>query len=111
MRARSDVAGRPAASAPEGSLPGTQADRRAYLDGGLSELTCDSCGVTVRVKKSSVQQTSVQWNAAAVRGCTEFTERAAHGRPSPLVATCVTLRTSIERAAHDGRLPTGTDSP
>lgn len=84
----------------------TAADRRTYLDGGLTPLTCDSCGVTVRVKKTSAPQTSVQWTAAAVRGCAEFADRAAHGNPTALVATCAKLRDSIDRAGRDGRLAT-----
>lgn len=82
----------------------TQVDRRAYLEGGLTDLTCDSCGVQVKVKKSSAEQTSVQWSAAAVRRCVEFADRAGRGQPTALVASCGKLRDSIERATRDGRL-------
>lgn len=81
--------------------PQPEADRQAYLDGGLTDLSCQSCGVQVRVKKTSVQQTSVQWSAAAVGGCTEFAGR---GGPGALVPTCRRLRESIDRAVRDGRL-------
>ncbi|HEX8627618.1 MAG TPA: hypothetical protein VF755_05555 [Catenuloplanes sp.] len=94
--------GAPVRSAP----PQTEADRQAYLEGGLIGLACENCGVRVRVKKSSAQQTSVQWSPAGVRGCAEFAERTRLGEPSALVATCARLRDSIERAARDGRLPT-----
>jgi hypothetical protein len=86
----------------------TLADRRAYLEADLEDLACDDCGVQVRVKKSSPQHTSVQWNTQAVRGCAEFAEWAADGRPTALVATCAKLRDTIERAAREGRLEIST---
>ena len=91
--------------------PETHADRRGYLEGGLRELACDSCGVTVRAKKSSAQQTSIQWSAAAVRGCTEFADRTARGEPTALIATCTRLRDSIGQAVRDGRLDARQEPP
>ena len=82
----------------------TGADRRAHLEGGLVAVTCGHCGAGVRVKKSSPQQTSVQWNRRAVRECAEFAEKVAAGGSTALIATCAKLRDSIERAASDGRL-------
>lgn len=72
------------------------AERRQYLEGGLTELTCDSCAALVRVRKSSPQQTSVQWTTAAARRC-----------PTPLgalVPTCPGLRASIDQAIVSGHL-------
>jgi hypothetical protein len=82
-------------------------DRREYLLGGLRELACERCGVCVLVKKNSVQHTSVQWSPAAVRGCAEFAATVADGRPTARVATCASLRDSIDRAALEGRLEVG----
>jgi hypothetical protein len=82
----------------------TVADVHEYLDGGLADLRCDRCGVTVRVKKHSPRHTSVQWSTDAVRGCAEFAARVAAGERTALIATCASLRTSIDRAAHEGRL-------
>lgn len=82
----------------------TLAERRAYLDGGLAEVDCARCGARVRAKKASLQQTSVQWNAAAQRACPELRARAAAGQPTALLPGCPNLRDSIERAARDGRL-------
>jgi hypothetical protein len=84
--------------------PDTVADERAYLNGGLRELACDGCGALVRVKKSSLQQTSVQWTTRAVRQCAEFTARVALGETTALVESCATLRDSIDRAVREGRL-------
>jgi hypothetical protein len=86
--------------------PETVADQRRYLEDGLRELTCEGCGALVRVKKSSPQQTSVQWTTRAVRECAEFTTRIALGETTALVQTCTTLRDTIERAVHEGRLET-----
>ncbi|MCW6007655.1 hypothetical protein K1W54_24345 [Micromonospora sp. CPCC 205371] len=74
-----------------------------YLEGGLVPLACEHCGARVRVKKASAMQTSVQWTRAAVSECAEFTG----GRPNALVATCVKLRDSIERAVRCGELRAG----
>jgi DNA-directed RNA polymerase subunit RPC12/RpoP len=82
-------------------------DRRGYLLGGLRELACDRCGVRVLVKKNSPQHTSVQWTSEAVRGCAEFATAAAGGRATALVATCASLRASIDRAAAEGHLEVG----
>jgi DNA-directed RNA polymerase subunit RPC12/RpoP len=82
----------------------TMTDLHEYLDGGLADLRCERCGVTVLVKKNSPRHTSVQWSTEAVRGCAEFAARAAAGERTALIATCGSLRASIERAAREGRL-------
>ena len=82
----------------------TLAERRAYLEGGLRELGCDRCPARVRVKKLSLQQTSVQWTRLAAHDCVELAAAAILGRPPALVPTCPDLCESIERAVRDGRL-------
>jgi hypothetical protein len=84
--------------------PTTLADRRRYLEDGLVDLACDHCGGTVRVKKNSVEQTTVQWTVAAANGCAEFVMRRNAGQLSALVATCGRLRATIDRAVAEGRL-------
>jgi hypothetical protein len=79
----------------------TLADRRAYLEDDLTELACDRCAAQVRVRKTSLAHTSVQWSARATSQCAEF---AARREPSALVSTCTALRDSIERAVREGRL-------
>jgi len=58
----------------------------------------------VDVVKFSPQHTSVQWSAAALGRCSEFSERAAEGTRSALVDGCASLRDSIDAAVASGRL-------
>ena len=64
-------------------------------------VRCARCGAAVLVAKFSPQHTSVQWTAAAVRSCWEFS---AASRPSALVEGCGSLRDSIDGAVAAGRL-------
>jgi len=59
----------------------------------------------VLAAKFSVQHTSVQWDAAAVRQCAEFALRTAVGEQTPVIERCTAMRRSIEAAALDVRLP------
>ena len=68
-------------------------------------VECGACGAVVLAAKFSVQHTSVQWDAAAVRQCTEFARRAAVGEQTALIERCNAMRASIEAAAVEGRLP------
>lgn len=68
-------------------------------------VTCADCGAVVLAAKFSIQHTSVQWDAAAVRRCAEFGPRVAAGQRTPLIERCEAMRESIEAAAVDGRLP------
>ena len=54
---------------------------------------------SVLVKKNSLAQTSIQWDAASVAACLEFV-----GTNSALVAGCGTLRRSIEDAVRSGTI-------
>jgi hypothetical protein len=69
------------------------------------EVACERCGAVVQAAKFSFQHTSVQWDAAAVRQCAEFTARAAAGEQTALMERCASMRDSIAAAALDGRLP------
>ena len=69
------------------------------------EVACAECGAAVLAAKFSVQHTSVQWDAAAVRQCAEFALRTAVGEQTPLIERCTAMRASIEAAALNGRLP------
>ncbi len=70
----------------------------------LQEVTCDRCGAVVQVTKFSPQHTSVQWSPQSVAVCAEFAGRVSAGEQRALIATCASLRMSIGRAVHDGRL-------
>ena len=67
-------------------------------------VECARCGGCVEVVKFSPRHTSVQWTAAAARGCAEFRARAADGTRSALVEGCASLRDSIDAAMAAGRL-------
>jgi hypothetical protein len=69
------------------------------------KVTCAECGAVVLAAKFSIQHTSVQWDAVAVRQCAEFARRVAVGEQTPLIERCTAMRASIEAAALDGRLP------
>lgn len=76
------------------------------LDVPLVRVGCGRCGATVRVRKSTWAQTSVQWDAAALDACIQRRQALAladHGRGAFLV--CSELRDSIEDAARRGELP------
>ena len=68
-------------------------------------LSCERCGTTVLVRKSSLAQTSVQWPDGA-EGCAEFADvLAADGPPrTAVIPTCTRLRATIEEAVREGQL-------
>ena len=73
-------------------------------DRPMREVSCRRCATTVLVRKSTVQQTSIQWLSDAGETCTELAERRAAGVHTALVAGCVALRESIDDAVREGRL-------
>ena len=83
-----------------GRGPGPRDERRA----AFCPVECGRCGAAVLAAKFSPQHTSVQWTAAAVAACTEFSAAAVLGRPSALVEGCGSLRDSIDAAVASGRL-------
>jgi hypothetical protein len=76
-------------------------DERAW---NYATVECGMCGAVVRVAKFSLQHTSVQWTAEAVLTCAEFSASVAAGGSSALIATCASLRASIDAAVADGRV-------
>ena len=80
------------------------AEARAYLEDGLRSVSCHACDAQVTVRKYSLQHTSVQWTSEAVRSCAEFAARTASGEQTALIATCLSLRDSIDAAVAEGRL-------
>ncbi|BBX12835.1 hypothetical protein MNVM_19160 [Mycobacterium novum] len=73
-------------------------------DAPMTPVTCRSCGARVLARKSSWEQTSVQWNGAAVDLCKERQTAGAGLRPG-MFLVCTKLRASIEAAAGAGSLP------
>ncbi|WP_329240373.1 ferredoxin [Actinoallomurus sp. NBC_01490] len=79
-------------------------DRLADLP--MTPVECLRCHATVQVRKSSWQQTSIQWDEAGARACLE--RRPALARGDLCAAdflTCAGLRESIDRAVVSGRMP------
>ncbi len=83
------------------SDPALCADERAWQ---YSEVACGRCGAVVEVAKFSLQHTSVQWTAESVLMCEEFSTCVANGGSSALMASCASLRNSIDAAVADGRV-------
>jgi hypothetical protein len=70
-------------------------------------VTCRRCGAEVWARKSSWQQTSVQWDATAAALCPQRRDAqalAAHGGRGVFLA-CSELSESILAAAREGGLP------
>ena len=86
------------------TLPGGKA-RPDERQSRYRPVECAECGAVVLAAKFSVQHTSVQWDAAAVRQCAEFARQAAAGAQTPLIERCDAMRASVETAALEGRLP------
>lgn len=78
-----------------------RADERPWR---YADVECGRCGAVVEVAKFSLQHTSVQWTEQAVLRCAEFAATVAAGGTSALIATCASLRASIEAAVADGRV-------
>lgn len=74
-------------------------------DGPMTPVVCTACGARVEARKSSWEQTSVQWHLEAAEHCLE--RRAATPGPGANGATfpgCQSLRQSIREAAVRGDL-------
>jgi hypothetical protein len=80
------------------------ADNR-LADLPMTPVECQRCHATVRVRKSSWQQTSVQWDEAGARTCPERrTSLVAGGIREADFFTCAGLRESIAQAALSGTI-------
>src|SRR5260221_1541017 len=77
------------------------ADERVWR---YAEVRGGRCGAAVEVAKFSLQHTSVQWTAAAVLTCAEFSPSVAAGGASALIAPRASFWASIDAAVTDGRL-------
>lgn len=89
-----------------------RADNR-LADVPMTPVRCRECGTTVRARKASWEQTSIQWNATAMAECAErracADARNGAGPATARFATCHALRDSIDRAAVAGELEVGVD--
>ena len=72
----------------------------------LLPVSCQRCGARVLVRKSSWQQTSIQWNAEATATCPQRHQTAALAPQLQRVfLACSDLRDSIDTAVESGTLP------
>jgi hypothetical protein len=80
-----------------------RADNR-LADAPMTGVRCGRCAATVLVRKSSWNQTSVQWDAEAAAGCAERrdAEQLAMYGGGGLFLACSALSASIVRAARRG---------
>ena len=75
-------------------------------DGPMTRVACTTCGACVEARKSSWDQTSIQWNAEARGACVE--RRAGSPRPGPNGSAflgCAALSQAVREAAVRGDLP------
>lgn len=82
-------------------------------DAPMQPVTCLACRATVTARKSSWDQTTLQWTSEALDRCLERREAAvASDRPNRNTFTgCEALRTSIREAAVSGALAVQSDEP
>lgn len=75
-------------------------------DAPMTPVMCRRCGAGVQVRKSSWQQTSVQWTDMAMRRCEERCEAASltTGTRPMLFLACSALSDSIANAVRTGTL-------
>ena len=75
-------------------------------NGPMTPVACLTCGATVEARKSSWDQTSIQWTDTARAACVE--RRASTPRPGPNGSAflgCAALNQSLREAAVRGDLP------
>ena len=71
----------------------------------MESVRCDWCRASVEVRKSSWDQTSIQWHSDAMEACHERRSSAPRSGPNGSAFTgCTALRDSIRRAAVTGRI-------
>lgn len=99
--ARTAPAGAEKVTAAASRTESIRADERPWR---YAPVQCARCGAVVEVAKFSPQHTSVQWTSRAVLRCAEFAPAVAAGKPSALIATCASLRASIDEAVGAGRV-------
>ncbi|WP_107705996.1 ferredoxin [Nocardioides allogilvus] len=80
-------------------------------DGAMEPVTCTTCSARVEVRKSSWEQTSIQWHGEALRACLERRATDPGCRPNATFAGCSALDIAIREAAVRGALPVQSGDP
>lgn len=80
-----------------------RADNR-LVEAPMVPVECLRCAATVLARKSSRDQTSIQWSAAAYDACPErlAAELISGHRPRGVFLVCTALKQSIADAVHRG---------
>ncbi|KMO82776.1 hypothetical protein [Mycolicibacterium chlorophenolicum] len=75
-------------------------------DAPMTPVVCQQCGACVEARKSSWNQTSVQWTSAAMSRCVERRTAAQVDNPhgTPVFLACSALAEAIRRDAVSGTL-------
>lgn len=79
----------------------------------MQPVSCAMCGAEVLARKSSWEQSTLQWTAAALARCTErqtTTDRSERPNRNAF-AGCAALRCSVREAAVRGDLDVQSDEP
>lgn len=79
-------------------------------DGPMQEVPCRACSAVVEVRKSSWEQTSIQWTTAAIAQCRER-RPGSDGADTLAFEGCRTLSESIHDAVADGTLTVQSGDP
>ncbi|MDI9977925.1 MULTISPECIES: hypothetical protein [Rhodococcus] len=95
-----DFAGQPARL--EAIHAQTMADKANYLDDGMNEVECRTCGTCVLVRKNSLKHTSVQWTDDPAKTCPTFRDAVGEGQSTALREGCPRLWDSINHAVMEG---------
>lgn len=81
-------------------------------DGPMQPVTCETCAAQVLVRKSSWEQTSLQWSEEAVAACVERRDASPRSGPNgEAFAGCAALRDSITRAVERGDVSVQIEEP
>ncbi|NLU82179.1 hypothetical protein [Rhodococcus sp. HNM0569] len=80
----------------------TTVDKAEYLESGLADVQCGTCGACVLVRKNSPKHTSIEWQESPASRCPVFRERLEAGQPSAAQQGCPHLRASIDYAVAEG---------
>ncbi|QIX28672.1 ferredoxin [Nocardioides sp. JQ2195] len=79
-------------------------------DSPMQPVTCTRCSARVEARKSSWEQTTIQWSAAAITACQERRENPG-ASDGVGFAGCSSLAESIREAAVSGSLPVQSGDP
>ena len=71
----------------------------------MTPLACGACGARVEVRKSSWDQTSIQWHDDGLQACVERrATTASSGANGAVFPGCANLRATVREAAVTGAL-------